>query len=525
MRLSIYAPNWPVQDGTGIDSLRCEHETTINYFLRSLNRLCRRKTESNVPFRFCTSHSMRPRPPARFAMTLQSCYSNTYLTPSDFKRYYPFKLHATPECDRSDIPIRAQSVCLKERPRSQYGRSVKSADLADNAKVQKQFYPCRPKSSDDNKRNVSYRKSNQIIIKSQNRKLQTNKIPCSVSVQTLSIPMKYADESGNQKYSTSARHRSPLCYVERKDNPLSLPKQGSVNKKLCQADARGKETENKLLLQISEAEQVADFERILNSNAILSERARGHVWCARGARHPPSTAEVRPRSSYSLRAVSDAYHYLYQRHHESLQPLIEKYRRGFDQSNNYQDAPQSILGRNWYDELQDLSEFYDEDKTLQKEIEVITDQIITDEVKATEQSDSANKNFNLNLASLISLHVTGDSVVPLSDRDESRPPSDIDHNCNDHQTNDGKEWLAPIMSSNSDESRQNSQEANDGNVDNLAQSLSSVIIQDNASVPTITLSNCCDNCSRSNLPNNTSLTIHLTVPSIQSIDESRPPIM
>lgn len=281
------------------------------------------------------------------------------------------------------------------------------------------------------------------------------------------------------------------------------------------------------MLQISEAEQIADFERILNSNAILSERARGHVW--RRTRRIPSTADARPRSSYSLHAVSETYHYLFQQHQESLQPLIDSYRQGklltSDQSITCRGVPHSILGRNWYEELQDLSEFYDDDKNLQEELEVITDQLITNDIKAKEESDSCatNKNFNLNLSNLISLHVTGDSYAPLSDRDESGPSSEIEQVFSDQVTNEGKEWLAPIMSSNSDDSRQNSQERD--NVDSLTRDFTSVNLQETANVPIITLSNCCEGCSRTEAPDNTSLTIHLTVPSIQNVDESRPPII
>lgn len=309
--------------------------------------------------------------------------------------------------------------------------------------------------------------------------------------------MKYADKP-KLRHSTSNR---------RVDNKTKLSSSKQVdNKRLCESVC-GKETENKLLVQISEAEQVSDFERILNSNAILSER-QGHVW--RGcAAHTPSAAVVpRPRSAYSLYTVSQTYHYLFQQHEETLQPLIDEYRQA-----NAEDKPcpqNSLLNKNWYENLQGLSEFYEDDQDLKKEVETITDRIITEEVRPDAGEPSKNhKYFNVNLADLFGLRVNGEGFSPC--RDDLGLSPDV-------EKADEEEWRTS-MNANSDE-RQNPPES----VDCLAQNLSSVKIDSDATVPAITFSNCCDGCARSEVPDNTNVVIHLAVPSIDS-DEARPPMM
>lgn len=278
----------------------------------------------------------------------------------------------------------------------------------------------------------------------------------------------------------------------------------AVNKKLCHTADCGKETENKLLLQISEAEQVSDFERILNSNAIVCERARRQVWKGCVAAHTSASVAPRPRSAYSLYAVSQAYQYLFKQHEDSLQPLIDEYRQTTEQTAHPQ---QGILETNWYDNLQDLSEFYEDDQALREEIENITDRIITEEVKREEKkSDKRFTNFNVNLADLIGLHVEGCSP----NRDELGPSPDIE--------NEREEWLAPIMSATDDRQHVH----NESTSDCLTQKLDSIKIDNDAKVPTITFSNCCDNRTESS---NSTEAIHLAVPSIESIDESRPPMM
>ena len=330
--------------------------------------------------------------------------------------------------------------------------------------------------------------------------------------------MKYADEP-KSRHSTSKPPQN--VYNRRidvnKTKHCNPPKQVGDNKRLCDTAGCGKGTENKLLLQISEAEQVTDFERILNSNAILCERVRSHVW--HGCVAPPKrSASVlpRPKSAYSLYAVSQTYHYLFRQHEESLEPLIEQYR----QSNTEKNKPQpSILEKNWFQNLQNLSEFYEDDQELREEVETITDRLVADEVKTVEEqhqaSNKRNKNFNVNLADLISLNIHGERLSPS--RENHGPSPDIEKAGAVNE----EEWLAPSMSANSDD--RDSQ--NDTNVDCLAQNLGSVKIDSDAKVPTITFSNCCDGYARSDLPNNKDVDIHLAVPAIDSIDEARPPMM
>ncbi|XP_037292781.1 uncharacterized protein LOC115455662 [Manduca sexta] len=287
------------------------------------------------------------------------------------------------------------------------------------------------------------------------------------------------------------------------------------NKRLCHTIGCGKETENKLLLQIREAEQVSDFERILNTNAILCERSRRHVWRGCGAAHKPSASVVpRPRSAYSLYAVSQAYHYLFRQHEESLQPLIDEYRQAtVDEQNAC--PPTSLLGNKWLENLQDLSEFYEDDQALRKEVETISDRIVTEEVAAADESNRVNRRnklFNVNLAGLIGLTVQGEGCSPNRD---DYGPSDVE------RAEIEEEWLAPIMSANSDDQHDSQGE----NVDGITQNLNSVKIDSDGKVPTITFSNCCDNYTKNDLPDNTDVAIHLAVPSIDIIDESRPPMM
>ncbi|XP_045503604.1 uncharacterized protein LOC123700438 [Colias croceus] len=326
--------------------------------------------------------------------------------------------------------------------------------------------------------------------------------------------MTYADEP-RTTHSTSKRQNT--CNI-RSDNRSFNSKQVTDVKRLCQTIG-GKETENKLLLQISEAKQVSDFERILNSNAILWERAHGHVWHKHVATHTPtSLLPSRPRSSYSLRAVSQAYHYLFRQHEESLQPLIDKYRQ--DNVNDHKNPSVSLLENNWYENLQDLSEFYEDDPALQKEIESITDRIIAEEVRTSEGEQATTRsNFNVNLAELFGLHVNGDGVSPTHREDLGPSPA-----TETNETCDEKEWLDPIMNSNSDD-RENSRDNIGSSVDCLAQNLNTVQIDCDTNVPTITFSNCCEGRSRADIPNNTDVVIHLTVPAIENSDESRPPMM
>lgn len=261
---------------------------------------------------------------------------------------------------------------------------------------------------------------------------------------------------------------------------------------------------------------MSDFERILNSNAILWERARGHVWRGSVAAHTPSASLLpRPRSSYSLRTVSQAYHTLFRQHEESLQHLIDRHRQ---ETAEHKNATSSLLENNWYENLQGLSEFYEDDQTLQKEIETITDRIIAEEVRSGEGGQTtARSNFNVNLAGLISLQVNGDGVSPTY-RDDLGPSPEIDK----LNTYDEKGWIAPSMSANCDEKYL--QDNSETGIDGLAQNLNTIRIDCDGNVPTITFSNCCDGRSQADNQSNSEVLIHLAVPSINNVDEARPPL-
>lgn len=270
-------------------------------------------------------------------------------------------------------------------------------------------------------------------------------------------------------------------------------------------------------MQISEAEQVSDFERILNSNAILCERVHGQVWPGIVAAQKRSASVLpRPRSAYSLYAVSQAYHYLFRQHEESLEPIIEQYRQA--EAEKTEEQP-SILEKNWYNNLRHLSEFYEDDQVLKKEIDVVTDSLITHEVKAVEKLkfNQRNRNFNVNLTDLIGLHLTGESLS-VSRGDYYGLLPDVNKSGG---TEDEGEWPPTIMSANSDDGQSQS----DNKVELLAQKLDSVKINSDAKLPSITFSNCCDGFTRSDLSNNNEVIIHLAVPTIDSVDEARPPIM
>ncbi|XP_039752409.1 uncharacterized protein LOC120628217 [Pararge aegeria] len=283
-------------------------------------------------------------------------------------------------------------------------------------------------------------------------------------------------------------------------------------KKLCYAVC-GRETENKLLLQISEADQVSDFERILNSNAVLWDRARRQVWRGTVPAHTPSASLLpRPRSTYSLRTVSQAYHTLFYQHEESLQQLIDRYRQ--EAADQNKKSTTSLLDSNWFENLTGLTEFYEDDPTLQEEIETITDRIIAEAAQTEGGAASTRNNFNVNLAGLISLHVNGEGVSPTF-RDDLGPSPEVE------KTDDDKEWLSPIMSANSVD--RHLQEST--NIDRLAQDLNTVQIDCDGKVPTITFSNCCEGRDQAGNPNNNDVVIHLAVPSTESTDEARPPMM
>lgn len=319
--------------------------------------------------------------------------------------------------------------------------------------------------------------------------------------------MTYADIN---KHPTSKRINS-VSNSKRIDNITKSNLKQALERKLCHA-ACGKETENKLLLQISEAEQVSDFERILNSNAILWERAGRHVWRGSVAAHGPTASLLpRPRSSYCLGAVSHAYQTLFRQHEESLQQLVDRCRR--EAAEHAQNNAPSLLDSDWFENLQSLTEFYEDDPTLQEEIETITDRIITD--AASEGGATTRSNFNVNLAGLISLKLNGEGVSPTF-RDDLGPSPEVEKpdGC------DEKEWLSPIMSANSDDRR-----SQDINVDCLTRDLSTVQIESNGNVPTITFSNCCEGRSQADNPHGNDVVIHLAVPSIESADEARPPMM
>lgn len=397
--------------------------------------------------------------------------------------------------DKPDVLLRAKSVSLSKRPHSQYERKIRSADSNRLRYADKQLY---------------YKSDNQTFLPRCNvkQKKLPLKVPFNISIQNLSIPMAYADNMIT--HSTSKRNSN---YNIRSDNraKYSNPKQVG-ERKLCHS-ASGNETENKLLLQISEAEQVSDFERILNSNAILSEHAHGHVWRGYKADLPPSAALLpRPRSTYSLQTVSQVYHYLFYQHEENLQPLIEKYRENKPESNK-----SSLLDKNWFEHLQNLSEFYEDDQILHKEIESITDRIVAEEVRSVDAKATKN-NFNVNLSGLIGLNINGEGV-PSSSRDELGVSPDLEK----IETTEDREWLALSMTDNFNE-RQQSQ-GNSTIVDCLAQNLNKIEIDCNKNVPKITFSNCCDAATRNDSADKTDVVIHLAVPSIDSINESRPPMM
>lgn len=415
---------------------------------------------------------------------------------------------------RNDIPLRAKSVCLIERTQSKYVRAVQSAESIRSIFPNKQYIHRKSLNTD-----VIRRRPNKTPVKPQNRKV-VEKIPLAVSIQTLTIPMKYADNP-KPRHSTSKPSQN-LFNSKRVDSNKTKHynphKQGSNNKRLCQTIACGKETQNQLLLQIREAEQVSDFERILNTNTIFCDRTKRQLWRCFNATHKTSSSVVpRPRSTYSLYAVSQAYHYLFHQHEESLQPLINEYRQtNFEKQTVC--PPASLLGHNWYDNLQDLSEFYEDDKVLKKEIDSITDRLIAEEVKASKEPqvipDKRINNFNVNLADLIGLHVDGESCT--HNRDVLGLSPDVDR-----KEESNKEWLSPIMSANID-NQLNSQ--NEVNVECITQSFESVKIESDNHVPAITFSNCCDSFIKNDLPKTTNVVIHLTVPSVDIIDESRPPM-
>ncbi|CAH2052727.1 unnamed protein product, partial [Iphiclides podalirius] len=418
-------------------------------------------------------------------------------------------LHSSPKArpklahapkDRPAVHLRAKSVCLADRPRSQYVRSVHSADANRSRYPEKQSVRTRPPRAGAKRAP----KPCEIVVRQQKRNV-IDKVPLKLSIQNISIPTRYDRRS-------TSKHPQSTSTVDNKPK-ISDSKQVGESRRLCQTVDVSKGTENRLLLQISEAEQVADFERILNANAALWERDQGHVWRGSVAAHTPSASLLpRPRSTYSLQAASQAYHQLFQQHEQAVQPLVERYRR---QPVDEPACPTpSFLGDNWYENLHDLSQFYEDDQDLQKEIETITDRLIADEVHVSESSHKRNRNFKVNLTDLIGLHVNGEGLSPPC-RDERAPSPEPEA-----LTAQGKEWLSPSMST-PDQRPTNDP---DINVDRLINNLDAVRIDCDANVPRITFSNCCDGWPKGDTPGNSDVAVHLSVPSVDSTDESRPPL-
>lgn len=234
---------------------------------------------------------------------------------------------------------------------------------------------------------------------------------------------------------------------------------------------------SKTLAQISEADKVSDFERILNSNAILF-----------GARYTtaiadPASAEMfsdvsegdrrRPLSSYSLLNISETYNDLFQRHLDSLKTVPS---RKFSVESNVSE------GR-MYEDLYNLPEYYDEDY-------IPIDQIVecSDDVKS---SCCVSSNFNVNLSGLIS--------------------------GKDDRVTD-EEWPFSM----------NAPGKSDADIGELERSLCQFHLDERDSsgreVPQITLSEC-PQCPSSKTPNRRmDNSFSLTVPSVDCDVESRPPV-
>lgn len=353
---------------------------------------------------------MQSRSVARLVMTLQPLY-RMYITNNTIPQ------------PNYDVPIRTKSVSLNERPRSKYDR-VKSAG-------QKQFH-----TSTEPDISKPRRKPSVVTVKSR-RKPPAAKTPCAVSIQTISLPMRFAGEQGLSHPPRSTR-------TSRARPHTSLHTQVSRT-----ADC----THNRLLLQISEAEQVADFERLLGVNAILYR--------------------PRPSSVYSLRAVTRAHHLLFRRHLDELRPLIEQYRRLRGCPPLAHPAPAPLTT------LYDLSTFYDDDDALRRQLELVTDGIVAEQLRAGRER-------------LAHTAVVGRRAL-----------------CSPEG------WLAPSMSADRDEAADH--------VEEVVRSLDSVSLQDGG-VPAITFSDCSEQKAR-DPPAAAPRTIHLTVPSVNSVDESRPPLL
>lgn len=313
--------------------------------------------------------------------------------------------------------------------------------------------------------------------------------------------MKFAETPKHSSITKSLHNNFDNKTQSKQTNPF---KQVTGKRKTTQV----RETENKLLRQISEAEQVEDFERILNHNAILSHRSRGRSW--RQVAGDWSAGASRPRSAFSVNAVTDAYYYLFKQHEEALEPLIEHHRNK-EHHTPLGSPPHSILSNDWKQEVRHLAHFYDDDEEIKLEVEAITERVITDELE--KEPPRPSRNFNVNLAGLIGLHVTGETCSPLHARSDSVTP-DVDRSEGEE-----KEWLTSSMSSDDKSAPQDQR-----SVDNIAHKLKGVSLEGNGDVPTITFSNCCDNRVKGEAPGNQDVVIHLGVPSIESGVEARPPM-
>lgn len=232
---------------------------------------------------------------------------------------------------------------------------------------------------------------------------------------------------------------------------------------------------NRTLIEIREAKQASDFQRILGSNAILFGTARSlasplFTEMYSDAPLDDAVSRKRPSSSYSVWNVSETYNYLFQRHLDSLKTVLgDRLDDGLSL-----DSPNSVTVRDerLYEELYNLSEYYDEvcppKRTESARAEV------------TPVVRNCANNFNVNLSDLISLGecVQDDSLIM------STPDEDLEL----------ERRIRQLRLTKSD-------------------------------VPAITLTECREPSTPSPVPHNIDDSFTLNVPSVEcDVAESRPPL-
>lgn len=401
-----------------------------------------------------------------------------------------------PRGAKNEIPsltfgVRGRNVAFFERPQSCDPRSSSSSKKYFRSALECNEPKIKAKKLVRNKANVAVRGRKKTIE------------PRSI----FNIPVKsLADSALRDQNSSITCLRSCNVHGRADDgNHRGCYKDNVCCRGLC--NARPLHVQNKTLAQIREADKVSDFERILNSNAILFGATHSHVRAVPAEMFSDvftndgaaPLRNARPLSSYSLLNISETYDFLFQRHLDSLKATPDR-----KLSVELEDLDERL-----YEELYNLPEYYDEDYLT---LDALGCAVSNAGVVADDTHGNCTNNFNVNLSDLISADKY-DRATDDGGREGAETPSEriVDTAA------DASRWKKPIMSSTDREEA----------IGDLERSLCELSLEQESRVPTITLSECenSSGASRVSPRRSDGGSFGLTVPSMDcDIAESRPPL-